>query len=107
MKCPKGWENCAICNKKEGLWEYMSGETFIDFVKGWKWNEIIFILIALAIGYILLGWIGVILLFFYCKILANTQGGPNLYTAGIPKIEYRDCPLGHKNCQFTARKVWK
>lgn len=105
MKCPKNWQNCKICEEDKGLWHSVWND-LKEVIVSAKWDELKFIGIALVVGYILLGWIGAIIFFFLCKMLANVQGGTQLYTPGTPKIEFRDCPLGHKDCQFKARKIW-
>lgn len=104
-KCPKNWDNCKVCSEDKGLWIW-AWEDFKEVIRSAKWDELKFILGALVLGYILLGWVGVILFFFIMKLVVNTEGGTQFYTPGTPKIEYRDCPLGHKNCKETARKVW-
>lgn len=95
--------NCKVCS--EGLWTW-AWKDFVEVIKSAKWDELKFIFGAMVLGYILLGWFGVILFFFLCKMVANTEGGSQFYTAGTPKIKHKKCSLGHEKCRFTARKVW-
>lgn len=104
-KCPKNWDNCKVC-KEVGICEYISGMSFKEHTSYINWNEFKTIILLMVIGYIVGGIIGLVLGFVISYHTAHFQGGTNFYTPGTPKIEYRDCPLGHKNCKETARRIW-
>lgn len=75
------------------LWE--------GFKEGISWNEIAVTVIELTIGYILLGWVGIILavMFGYMTWRVASPAVYTGYTKEEPVYESK-CVAGHKDCEI-------
>lgn len=89
-----------------GLWEYIWGITFNEFLSTVRWSTIVFGIISVMVGYIAFGWIGVLIGWVFFYLMARAQDGAvaDLWN-DFPKEEFppNTCSAGIEDCAICSK----
>lgn len=100
MKC--WYENCEIC-KEVGIWEYIWGIPFKEFLGTVRFSTIFFIIICLGIGYLTFGYIGILVGYAFAYLMGRAGDGAVADLWGeFYKEEYppNTCSAKIENCKI-------
>lgn len=101
-KCESG--ECRTCKKGSRNYDMRYLESFVEF---FRWYEVGFWLLSFGVCMYFWGAWGIIIASLL-DFLNHLSGGPvadvfGTYKREEPKITYKECHLGHKNCKYTAK----